>query len=62
MPYIVKAQNKSGKTRYAGVSGAPPVENKEDAHVFFDRTEAEIVAGKIRKVLMTTCIVSVETV
>lgn len=62
MAYIVKAANNSGKVRYAGVSGGPPVESKDDAHVFFDKTEAEIVARKIRRVVPMTCVVTVEKV
>jgi len=62
MAYIVKAETKFGKVRYAGISDGPPVIDKSEAHAFFDREEAETVARKIRRVVPATCTVTVETV
>lgn len=61
MGYIVKAKTQGGKVRYAGVSGGPPVKNKDDAHVFIDHKEAEAAARKIRALIPATCTVTVET-
>lgn len=63
MPYyIVKADNGKGKVRYAGVSNGPPEPDKDKAHVFFNKHDAGNVARKIRNVVPSSVVVTVEEV
>lgn len=62
MAYIVKAQTPNGKVRYAGPSGSGPQKEKDNAQVFFQREEAEVVRRKIQRVVPAGVTVSVEQV
>lgn len=63
MGYIVKATSRSGKLiRFAGSSGRPPVEDRNDAHIFAEQVDAARCAVAIRRVIPASCTVTVERI